>query len=282
MWDTPSNTIQSDKTAHMIIHTICVVEDEPHQIHGLVPQDLVNFFIICVSSMHMLQLIKEHADKLQELCQKSLVERLELFGSATTNEYILGKSDLDFIVTYKPEVQRTWLSIHLNLKESLEKLFKSNVDLISNIPMKNPYFRKAVNETRLCVFDGKKIIYYHNTIKPSSMRHDARKYLWDIQKNVKEINKITHSKSYEEYIQDFFTQKVVMWNYTIIGEAINALARVDEQTASQITNYKDYIGLRNVLVHKYDDIDHYKVWSKIKDGLHILEQEVDSILNKLD
>ena len=246
------------------------------------PKDLVNFFIILVCSTHMLQLIKEHADKLQELCQKSLVERLELFGSATTNEYILGKSDLDFIVTYKPEVQRTWLSIHLNLKESLEKLFKSNVDLISNIPMKNPYFRKAVNETRLCIFDGTKTIYDHNTIKLLSVRHDTCKYLWDIQHRITRLNDITYDKTYDDYILDENIQDLVIYNFIVIGEVINALARVDEQTANQITTYKDYIGLRNIMVHKYNDVDHYKVWSKIKDELHIFEQEINSLLNKLN
>ena len=88
----------------------------------------------------MIQLIKEHVEHLEDLCQKSFVQRLELFGSATTNKCIPGKSDLDCIVSYKPEIQHTRLSVHLNLKKSLERLFKSNVDLISDTPMKNPYF----------------------------------------------------------------------------------------------------------------------------------------------
>ena len=68
----------------------------------------------------MIQLIKEHAEQLEDLCKKSLVRRLELFGSATTNEYTPGKSDLDFIVTFRSEAKRPWSGEHRELKESLE------------------------------------------------------------------------------------------------------------------------------------------------------------------
>ena len=68
----------------------------------------------------------------------------------------------------------------------------------------------------------------------------------------------------------------------MIGEVIKGLVHVDEQTASQISNYTDYIGFRNVLVHKYGKVDHYIVWEKIKDNLDMLEHEIDTLLNKLD
>ena len=230
----------------------------------------------------MIQIIKEHADELQKLCQESRVLRLELFGSAATSEYMPDKSDLDFIVTFKPEVQRTWFGKYLNLKESLEKLFKSNVDLISDIPMKNPYFQRAVNETRLCIYDGKKTIYNHKIVKLTIMKHDARKYLWDLQKCIKMLNHITNGKSREDYMHDFVIQGAVMHYYTIFGEIINALTRIDKQTASQITKYREYIGFRNILAHQYgDNVNHDIVWSKIKDELSIHEREVDALLDKL-
>ena len=227
----------------------------------------------------MIQIIKEHADQLQDICQKSLVQRLELFGSATTKEYVPGKSDLDFIVTFKPEVRRRRLGQYLNLKESLEGLFKSNVDLISDIPIKNPYFQKSVNETRLCIYDGKKTIYNYKLIKPIIMKHDVRKYLWDIQQCINRLNDKTYGKTREDYMHDLDLQDIVVLNYITIGEAIKGLARIDEQTTSQITNYKDYISFRNVLVHQYRGIDHDIVWSKIEDELYTQKCEIDALLN---
>ena len=230
----------------------------------------------------MIHLIKEHADELQDLCRNSLVQRLELFGSATTNEYTPGKSDLDFIVTFKPEAQHTHLSLRHNFKESLEKLFKSNVDLISDSPIKNPYFEKSVSETRLCVYDGKKTIYNHKIIEPNNMRHDTRKYLWDLQECIMKIIDITHSKTFEDYMHDSIIRDVVAHNYTMFGEIMKAFVYNDEQTASKITKYREYIGFRNILVHQYGNVDHYTVWLKIKDELHIHEREIDALLNKLD
>ena len=80
----------------------------------------------------MIPLISQHSDQLAEICQRHHVKRLEVFGSAAVGD-----------APPKP-----WYGNHIDLKEDLESLFNRTVDLIDDTAIKNPYFRKSVDETR--------------------------------------------------------------------------------------------------------------------------------------
>ena len=67
----------------------------------------------------MIPLITNHPDQLAEICRRHHVKRLEVFGSAAVGDFNPEKSDIDFLV-----------------------------DLIDDTAIKNPYFRKSVDETR--------------------------------------------------------------------------------------------------------------------------------------
>jgi uncharacterized protein len=101
----------------------------------------------------MLPLIEEHQEQLVALCEEFGIERLELFGSATSEEFDPDRSDLDFLVTYPDGyVMRSWLERHFALKVRLMELFGRRVDLIEAGARRNPFVIESIEQTRRLLY----------------------------------------------------------------------------------------------------------------------------------
>ena len=90
----------------------------------------------------------EHRDEIARLCLAHGVMRLEVFGSAADGRFDPGHSDFDFIVKFSPEVQDSIAHHYFALAEALERLLEHRVDLMTDKPITNPYFRRAVDASR--------------------------------------------------------------------------------------------------------------------------------------
>lgn len=86
-------------------------------------------------------------ERLSEACG---VIRLEMFGSATKETFDVGRSDLDFLVTF--QTGSASIENYLRLAEGLEALLNRRVDLVLDRSIRNPYFRKAVDATRTLIY----------------------------------------------------------------------------------------------------------------------------------
>lgn len=97
--------------------------------------------------------IEEHREALAALCRKFGVHRLELFGSAAGGRFEQGKSDFDFLVTFKDDRIKGIARLYLGLAEGLEQLLGGPVDLVSPDSIRNPYFRQTVDATRRLIYE---------------------------------------------------------------------------------------------------------------------------------
>lgn len=97
----------------------------------------------------MISLIEKNKAALERLCAQYHVRRLELFGSALTEEQFDGdSSDLDFLVEFLPLEPGQRADTYFSLLEGLEALFQRHVDLVVTRAIKNPYFQQAVDRDR--------------------------------------------------------------------------------------------------------------------------------------
>ncbi len=99
-------------------------------------------------------LLTAHKEALAALCQQYYVEKLYLFGSATTDRFTRD-SDLDMVVRFKP---LDWLpedqgQLYWDFLDALERLFSRKVDLLTDKKFSNPYFRQEVEKTKSLIYD---------------------------------------------------------------------------------------------------------------------------------
>jgi uncharacterized protein with HEPN domain len=84
----------------------------------------------------------------------------------------------------------------------------------------------------------------------------------DIWNAAQEILSFTAGMDYESLVSDRRTQAAVLYEILIVGEAANRLSSEFRSQHSTVP-WKDIIGMRNILVHQYDQIDTEVVWDVI-------------------
>lgn len=97
----------------------------------------------------MVNLIRENLEEIGRLCSSFHVSRLELFGSAISEDtFDPKKSDLDFLVEFLPLQPGQYADSYFGLLAAIEELFSCSVDLVMPKAIKNPYFLEAINKNR--------------------------------------------------------------------------------------------------------------------------------------
>ncbi len=98
--------------------------------------------------------ISKKIAEISSLCAKRNVRRLALFGSAVSEGFDPDSSDIDFIVEFEPMEPVVYAESYFGLLEDLERLFGTGIDLVEYGPIKNPYFKKEVDETRIVIYEA--------------------------------------------------------------------------------------------------------------------------------
>lgn len=99
----------------------------------------------------MIAEIDERRRELEQLCTRFAVRRLEVFGSASTQDSLNPESDIDFLVEF--DILRVGYADHyFGLHEALQALFRRPVDLVVASAIRNPYFLQAIASTRSLLY----------------------------------------------------------------------------------------------------------------------------------
>jgi predicted nucleotidyltransferase len=98
-----------------------------------------------------MKLIERNIDKIRELCSKHKVRKLFVFGSVLTDKF-KKDSDIDLIVDFQGVDLYEYADNYFDLKESLENLFKRDVDLLEDKAIKNPYLRKSIDSSKQLIY----------------------------------------------------------------------------------------------------------------------------------
>lgn len=98
-------------------------------------------------------IIESRRQEVTDLCHRQQVRRLEVFGSATRDDFDAARSDLDFLVDLGTDGNRASpLDAYFDLKDALESLFGRRVDLVSVGSVRNPYVEAEIERERQLLF----------------------------------------------------------------------------------------------------------------------------------
>jgi predicted nucleotidyltransferase len=91
--------------------------------------------------------VRQNLTELTELCRRFQVARLELFGSATRDDFDPRHSDLDFLVEFAA-AESGFADRYFGFLEALEGLFSRRVDLIETKAITNRFFLQGISRSR--------------------------------------------------------------------------------------------------------------------------------------
>lgn len=97
-------------------------------------------------------LIEQHLPEIELLCRKYGLKKLELFGSAATGEFDPDHSDVDFFYIFDESDKSRLADRFFGLWEDLQQLLGREVDLVSALDAKNPYFLQVANRQRVTLY----------------------------------------------------------------------------------------------------------------------------------
>jgi len=95
--------------------------------------------------------LENHISDIYKLCKSHKVKTLYAFGSVITEKFN-EKSDIDLVVDFQPIDVLDYADNYFDLKFSLEDILDRPIDLLEEKAIKNPYFRKNLNEIRQLIY----------------------------------------------------------------------------------------------------------------------------------
>lgn len=111
------------------------------------------------------------------------------------------------------------------------------------------------------------------------MDRKQKKYLWDIIEHLGDISSfLTGIQDLDSFKRNKLVQSAVEREFEIIGEAVKNLKI--HYPDFVLSNAEEIIGLRNIIAHGYDIVDHDILWKIIQVDLPLLKSEVNNFLEK--
>lgn len=110
------------------------------------------------------------------------------------------------------------------------------------------------------------------------MRPRSAALLWDLVTAAKRIQGFVAAKSWEDYADDLLLRSGVERQFEIAGEAMSVLRSLDPGTADLVPNVHKIVGMRNILIHGYAEVNNLTVWRTATENLDELVTAVDALL----
>jgi uncharacterized protein with HEPN domain len=86
--------------------------------------------------------------------------------------------------------------------------------------------------------------------------------------------------SYEQFERSRLVQDAVMREITIIGEAARHISSSLKKANPEIP-WSSIIGMRNILIHEYFEIDVPEVWKTVQADLPVLKMQLSQVVRSM-
>ena len=114
------------------------------------------------------------------------------------------------------------------------------------------------------------------------MPRSALAYLADVVDACDAIARFLAGVDYAAYRETELTRSAVERQLIVIGEAVNALSRLDPSLAASISAARRIVDFRNQLAHDYAAVNHAVVWAIATREVPVLRGECETLLARRD
>lgn len=98
-----------------------------------------------------MKISEKNIERIKQLCKEYKVKNFSVFGSVLTDNFS-SDSDIDFVVDFEENDPIKYTDLYFQLKEELEKILNQKIDLIEERAVKNSYFRKEIDESKVVLY----------------------------------------------------------------------------------------------------------------------------------
>ena len=106
-------------------------------------------------------------------------------------------------------------------------------------------------------------------------------YLWDMVQAISRIQEFTQDLSYEDYLANHLVQSGVERKLEILGEAAARISSELQQAQPNI-DWRGTVGLRNIIIHRYNDVKADTIWSIVTSQIAPMKEKLEALLPPLD
>lgn len=215
-----------------------------------------------------------------QFCQRWQVQELALFGSVIRDDFSVD-SDVDVLVVFEPE-RRCDAFARIDMQNELAQLFGRDVDLTEKRLIKNPVSRAEILRSHRIIYPPKLANFTGIEKANREMINNARNRagLLDMVGAIRAIGEFVQDRTYESYQTDLLLRSAVERQLEILGEAANRL-KPEFQTAHSEINWSNVVGLRNVIIHQYDEIDYEEIWVIATERVPLLLAQIQPSMSDL-
>jgi len=116
------------------------------------------------------------------------------------------------------------------------------------------------------------------------MDEKVLKWLYDIKLSIEEIESYfpNSEEDFSEYDGNLMMKRAVERNLEIVSEAMIRIVKKDESFKDRITGSVAIIGLRNQIIHAYDNISDENIKSILTTHLILLKKEINVLINEIE
>ncbi|MGB3768412.1 MAG: HepT-like ribonuclease domain-containing protein [Phormidesmis sp.] len=104
--------------------------------------------------------------------------------------------------------------------------------------------------------------------------------IWDMVQAIQEIQQFTAEFSEDSFLETLWVQRVVERDFEILGEAARRVS-MDFQREHADVDWRNTIALRNVIAHRYEQVDYEILWDIIQTVLPNLLEALKTLLADL-
>lgn len=110
------------------------------------------------------------------------------------------------------------------------------------------------------------------------MRNDLAKRLHDARTACIKIGVITEDIDFATYASNEIVRLAVERLLEIVGEALSVALRIDPTLQDRFPDLRRAVGLRNRIIHGYDDINDAVIWDIVRTNVPPLATELGVLL----
>ncbi len=100
----------------------------------------------------MNKIIQDKLDSVRNLCKLNRVKSMHTFGSVNTVHFT-EQSDIDLLIEFNPTIGiEEYTDCYFALHDSLTRLFRRKIDLVTMRSLNNPFFIQHVEQTKQLIY----------------------------------------------------------------------------------------------------------------------------------